>query len=489
MLLSQLLRSIYLLPQDLDRNITGLCQDSRQVKPGYIFFAYRGAKQDGKNYVLDAVAQNAAAILTETKIDDIDTSIPILYIPKLTAYISLIAARFYHHPSRKLKVVGVTGSNGKTSFSQFLAACLTQLKKRCAVIGTLGYGLYGHLQPSTLTTPDAVDLQRWLSCFLNDQIEYVAMEVSSHRLAQKRLNGMEFSAAVFTNLTRDHLDYHRSLKRYAAAKRSLFNLPGVMCSIINYDDPFGRRWLPTLKSDRIYAYSMYPQTDQSIIFARNFQCDTQGIYAQVQTPWGETDFHNPFLFGQFNLGNLLAVLTTLLALGFPIHSIQQCLVQLKSSPGRMEYFGGNNLPIIVIDYAHTPDALAQVLKTLRAQCSRKLWCVFGCGGDRDRGKRPLMGEIAQQYADQIILTDDNPRTEDAKKITDDILSGMKRPKKVVVEHDRRAAICFALAHAKHRDLVLISGKGHENYQILADRSVEMSDREIVSDWMHDKLLE
>ncbi len=488
MRLSQLLHSIYPVPTAMDPTITGLSQDSRSLETGYLFFAYRGLRYDGKHFIPQALAKGAAAILTELAVpEQIGSTIPILTIPNLTAYMGLIAARFYAYPSHHLQVVGFTGSNGKTSCSHFLAHCLTQLHHSCALIGTLGYGLYDQLRLGLLTTPDAIELHALLADFLQKKVDYVSMEVSSHRLAQKRLNGMEFSVAVFTNLTRDHLDYHQTMQAYAAAKRSLFSLP-VAHSVLNADDSVAENWLiPLYWEQSVYAYSLHPPQKHLAkiphVYARNFSCTAQGIGAQVSTPWGEADFYNAHLLGSFNLSNSLAVLTALLLLNIPLKEAIHYLSQVRSSRGRMECFGGGVLPQIIIDYAHTPDALAQVLQTVRSLCRGRVICVFGCGGDRDQGKRPLMGALAERYADRVILTDDNPRTEDPQKIMADILKGFKQPKKVSVIHQRSEAIKTSLQCADVDDLVLIAGKGHETYQLVADRAQTCSDHAIVKTWL------
>lgn len=489
MRLSELLNGIVSIKSSLDCDITGLCQHSRQVKPGDLFFAYPGAQVDGRDFIADAIKKGAVAILVEEKSVGASGARPNvgasraplqIEIANLASYLGPIASRFYGEPSKHLKVIGVTGTNGKTSCSQFIAACLQTDKHPAGVIGTIGYGLYGHLQQGPLTTPDALDLQKLFAEFHKQDIKHVAMEVSSHRLAQKRLNGTNFDIAVFTNLTRDHLDYHGDMESYAQAKRSLFALPGLKHAVLNADDLYGEKWLQELQGKLpVYAYSLeQPKAHLSQIphvYVGQTHFDTVGMTASVYTPWGDGVLHNPNLVGPFNLSNLLAVLTVLGITGMSLQQALDHIAQLKGVNGRMETFGGGKKPLVVVDYSHTPDALEQALKALRIHCQGKLWCVFGCGGDRDRGKRPLMGKIATAFADQVIITDDNPRREDPKQIVSDIMQGLLEPVNTVIEHDRRRAIAHAISCAQPGDAVLIAGKGHETYQIIGDEKFPFSD--------------
>lgn len=458
----------------VDPVIKGFCQDSRQLQAGDLFFAYPGLGYDGRHFVQEAIAKGAAAVLFEPDMSSIDltaVSIPILPIPHLAAQLGPLAARFYNYPSRYLPVVGITGTNGKTSCTHFLADCLQQLQKPCGVIGTLGNGFYGHLQQGQLTTPDAIELQRLLANFRDKQAQAVVMEVSSHRLAQQRLNGTEFSVAAFTNLTRDHLDYHGTMEAYAQAKRSFFDLPGVQQAILNADDPYAQNWLTELAEQLpVYVYSLQrPQAAWSHIphvTVKKVDFSQQGLQAEIDTPWGEVFIENPFLIGQFNLSNLLLVLTLLKSLHFSLAEISQVISKLKGVKGRLEVFHAPLKPLVVVDYAHTPDALQHVLRALRPYCKGELYCLFGCGGDRDKGKRPLMAEIAEREADRIILTNDNPRFENPLQILHDIQLGFKQSKPVYCEPDRQRAIAYALSTAQPDDIVLVTGKGHEAYQFI-----------------------
>lgn len=471
--LSQLLIGIG-LSVTADPIIKGLCQDSRQVKPGDLFFAYPGLDRDGRHFIPEAIAKGAAAILFESEGNSVErssSSIPILPLHHLTAQLGPIAARFYDYPSRYLPVIGITGTNGKTSCTHFLADSLQQLQKPCGVIGTLGNGFYGDLKPGQLTTPDAIELQQLLANFRDKQAQAVVMEVSSHRLAQQRLNGTEFSVAAFTNLTRDHLDYHESMSAYAQAKRSIFDLPGVQQAILNADDSYAQLWLTELAEQLpVYTYSLHkpqaawPHIPQ--ITVKKFDFNQQGLRAEIDTPWGEVFIENRFLMGPFNLSNLLLVLTILKSLHFSLAEISQVISKLKGVKGRMQAFHVPGKALVVVDYAHTPDALQQVLRALRPHCAGELYCLFGCGGDRDKGKRPLMAEIAEQEADHIILTNDNPRDEDPLQILQAIQKGFTGKKSVYREPDRQRAIAYTLATAQPTDVVLVAGKGHEAYQLI-----------------------
>lgn len=473
--LSELLTGIYDDIVDRDPLIKGLCQDSRQLKPGELFFAYPGIGTDGRHFIKEAIAKGAAAILVESE-GNINANLPAATIPirpirHLASQLGPIAARFYDYPSRYLPVLGITGTNGKTSCSQFLADSLQRLQKPCAVIGTLGNGFYDQLKPSQLTTPDAIELQQLLADFRTQQAQAVVMEVSSHRLAQHRLNGTEFSVAAFTNLTRDHLDYHGTMEAYAKAKRSFFDLPGIQQAVLNADDPYARHWLQELaKQLPVYAYSLHkPRKSLSHIphiAVKKYDLSHRGLQAEIDTPWGEVFIENPFLMGLFNLSNLLLVLTVLKSLHFSLAEIAQVICQLKGIKGRMQAFQVPGKALVVVDYAHTPDALQQVLRALRWHCKGELYCLFGCGGDRDRGKRPLMAAIAEREADHLILTSDNPRNEDPQQIMQDIQQGLSGKKPVYQEQDRQAAIRYAVQKAQPNDIVLIAGKGHEAYQLI-----------------------
>ena len=474
--LRELLEDLAPVPDAADRAVRGLQTDSRRVQPGDLFLAAPGMVADGRDFIGDAVASGAGAVVYETDDGYVlrGAPVPAFGVSGLGRKIGFIADRFFGAPSRRLVVVGVTGTNGKTTCTQLLAQALDQPPKRCAVIGTLGYGFPGALNASIHTTPDAVTVQRLLADFLEQGAAQVAMEVSSHALEQGRVNGVRFHVAVFTNLTRDHLDYHGDMTAYGMAKARLFAYEGLKYAVINHDDEFGRQLLADVGAPvTCLSYGI----EGGDVRAREVRPSPEGLWLRVQTPYGETELRSP-LIGHFNVYNLLAVLATLLALGVELKDAATRLARAQAPAGRAECFGGaRGLPLVVVDYAHTPDALEKILTALREHVQGKLWCVFGCGGDRDRGKRPVMGEIGERLADRGLLTDDNPRHESGDAIIADIAGGMRVAPRVM--RDRRAAIAAAIREAGAGDIVLIAGKGHEDYQQVGDERRPYSDRDTV----------
>lgn len=470
--LSALLRDVVEVPASADPAVRGVKFDSREVKPGDLFLAVSGARTDGRDFIAEAVRRGAVAVLYEAgKILSLEFPVVALEVPRLREYAGIVADRFYGQPSRELVVIGVTGTNGKTTCTQLLAQTLDRPPKRCALIGTLGYGFPDALDTSLHTTPDAVTVHRLLRRFADGGAGYVGMEVSSHALDQGRVNGLAFDVAVFTNLTREHLDYHGDMASYGASKAKLFDLPGLAHAIINADDVFGRALIANVGGRlKVASYGI----DHGDIRAHSVRPTHDGLRLRVATPVGAIELHSP-LFGRFNAYNLLAALASLLALGIGLEDAAERLSQAQPASGRVERFGGRRgAPLVVVDYAHTPDALQKVLMALREHVSGKLCCVFGCGGDRDRGKRPEMGRIAEELADTVVLTDDNPRHESGDAIVADILAGMRRAPRVI--RDRRAAIATAVAEAGPDDVVLVAGKGHEDYQQVGDQRLPYSDR-------------
>jgi len=478
--------------------VMGLSLDSRKVEQGFLFIACRGTQQHGLVYAKVAIERGACAIAYEKKpVDQEDisefldalslTDIPVVGVNELTVKTGFIADRFYGRPSKALRVCGITGTNGKTSCSHYLANMLSQSTK-VALMGTLGNGLYGKLQATSNTTPDAITVHRFMADMLEQNASDVVMEVSSHGLAQGRVNGVHFDIAIFTNLSRDHLDYHNDMTSYGQTKQKLFAMPGLRYAVINADDKFGLELLETLPDTvQSVAYSLSDamNADASILRSNlmhlgcvqgsDLQFTDKGLSMHVSSPWGDTVVKSG-LYGRFNAENLLAVLATALLNGIRLADAVNGIAEIKSVAGRMEHIGSNvKQPTVIIDYAHTPDALQQVLEAVRSHSQQKLWCVFGCGGDRDLGKRPLMGEIADKYADEIILTDDNPRSESGADIIRQIRSTIKREKNLTVEQDRTAAISYAIKNAKQGDVVVIAGKGHEDYQLIGDKRLPFSD--------------
>jgi UDP-N-acetylmuramoyl-L-alanyl-D-glutamate--2,6-diaminopimelate ligase len=478
--------------------------DSRQIRAGDIFFAYPvghgKALRDGRQFIDAALENGAAAVVFDPAgLDACYLEHPQCFaIEKLAEKVGKFCAQWYEEPSKKLKMIGVTGTNGKTSITQWLAKALDRPAHRTAVLGTLGTGFPGTLEKTGYTTPDAPKLQTQLKELLAAGAKQVAMEVSSHALHQGRIAGTSFNCAVFTNLTQDHLDYHESMANYAEAKAKLFSQPGLEHAVVNLDDPFGRElamnllagqnlqvWTYALDSS---AYAGFEKFGDRLhrIYAANSVLNSTG-YDSVFTHEGvgANALHIP-LVGEFNLSNALAVWTTLLTQGLTEDEASKCIIQLQPVVGRMELIAlGKNSksegPLAVVDYAHTPDALRKTLEALRPiaqQRGGKLWCVFGCGGDRDSSKRSQMGAVAANLADQIIVTSDNPRSENPQAIMDMICQGIQsQAANVQTIADRAAAIMAAIRHADVRDVVLVAGKGHETIQEINGKSFDFSDQE------------
>lgn len=490
--LARLLQGIDGVTVSRDTAVSGLALDSRKVQAGDLFLAVAGTQVHGLQHARQAIALGAVAVAWEPV--DGNTSlaeaaallpVPVVAVPDLGHSVGVIADRFYGHPSRGMFMIGVTGTDGKTSCCHFIAQALNSDDRRCGVIGTLGYGLYGELSAGTHTTPDALTMQQLLAAMQLKGARCVVSEVSSHAMDQQRVRGVTFDLAVLTNLTRDHLDYHGNVEAYAEAKRKLFHSKGLRYAVINADDQFGSALLDAIPPGvapiayRLEGVPFRTRFPAQWVIGHNLQCDANGLRLDVMTPWGSGTLQCGLL-GRFNASNLLATLASLCVSGLPFAEAMRRLAATRTVPGRMERFDmGEGRPLVVVDYAHTPGALEAALQSLRAHCSGRLWCVFGAGGDRDHGKRPLMGAVAERCADQVVLTDDNPRTEDAQKIIEDICSGLKQPGSVHIEHDRGAAIAGAVQQAGATDIVLIAGKGHETVQLLGTRSVPFSDREHV----------
>lgn len=491
--LIELLEGIVEVPACEDVMISGLQIDSRAVRRGDLFLACKGGRQHGITFLSEALRHGAAAVAFDPDgaAGVHPLGVPAIPVPQLGEKVGLIADRYYDHPSGSLHVMGITGTNGKTSCSHYLAQALHQRRAACGLIGTLGSGLYGELQPGHHTTPDALAVQATLSRFCATGARAVVMEVSSHALDQGRVNGVAFDLAVFTNLTRDHLDYHGDMTRYENAKRRLFHWPDLGCAIVNADDSAGRRLLQALPpSVRAIAYSLNAEASRSLtntqagrpighLWSDEVLLTLDGLCLRVDGDWGSAELSAP-LIGRFNASNLLAALGALLAEGWSMEDAVQRLANTHAVEGRMERFRLEGRPLLVVDYAHTPDALEQALLAVREHTQGRLWCVFGCGGERDRGKRPEMGAIAEHLADQVVITDDNPRGEAGDHIVADILSGLKTPDQASVERDRQRAIHAAFAAADAQDVILIAGKGHENYQEIAGKRVPYSDRALAA---------
>jgi UDP-N-acetylmuramyl-tripeptide synthetase len=455
---------------------TGITADSRLVKPGSLFLAYPGTHSDGRQYIPQAIAAGAAGVIWDMQdfAWHADWQVKNTTVAQLKQHVGELAAEYFDHPSKKVSMIGVTGTNGKTSVSQWIAQCLTILGQKTAVLGTIGNGFVDMestaLTEAANTTPDAILLQSMLADYVAQQAKAVVMEVSSHGLEQGRVNGVAFDIAILTNLSRDHLDYHLTMEAYAAAKQKLFDWDGLTMSILNADDAFGQSLIGKLQQDGkpFMSYGL----QHGDVAGSDLRLHQRGLTMQVTTPQGQTVLNAPVL-GRFNAYNLLAVLATLLALNVRLDDAIAAIAKIKPVTGRMQQFGGGALPLVVIDYAHTPDALEKVLTTLKEQNPVRLICVFGCGGDRDEGKRPLMGAIASKLADEVIVTSDNPRSEDPLKIIGQIKAGLSEP--FAIAEQRDTAINMAINSAHAGDIVLIAGKGHEDYQEIAGVRHSFSD--------------
>lgn len=470
----------------LHQHFSSITADSRKVTPGALFLAYPGAHSDGRDYIAQAIEAGATGIIWESNpgnrhfVWNAAWQVANLAVENLKAQVGQIAAEFYHYPSRKLNMIGVTGTNGKTSVSQWIAQALTALQQKTAVIGTIGSGIVGEcgagLAETANTTPDAILLQTMLADYERQGVKTVAMEVSSHGLHQGRVTAVEFDVAVLTNLSRDHLDYHVTMEAYAAAKRKLFEWQGLSMAILNADDAFGQQLATVMQAENrpFLTYGV----GGGDVRAEGLQLHQHGLTMHVMTPEGEATVNAPVL-GRFNAYNVLAVLATLLVLDVSLKDAVAAIEKISSVQGRMQQLGGGELPLVVVDYAHTPDALESVLATLREQVQGKLICVFGCGGDRDKGKRPLMGEVVSRLADTVVVTSDNPRGEHPDQIIKEVMRGVGEGG--IAEPDRARAITLAIHMAKKGDTVLIAGKGHENYQEISGVKFPFSDAQVAKD--------
>lgn len=457
---------------------TNIYLDSRQLLAGGLFVAVRGLQSDGRRFIHSACSAGACAVLREadaaSEHGDVEwlDGVAVISCWELNSYLGLLAQRFYQVEQSSLNIIGVTGTNGKSTVTHLMASLAELCGSPSAVMGTLGCGRLGELTFSENTTADVFTIHRQLAEFASQGIQLVAMEVSSHGLTQQRVAGVPFKAAVFTNLTRDHLDYHGSMGAYGEAKSQLFDWPSLKIRVVNIDDAFGgelsRKYPLSIRCSRLDM-----KADWTIA---PLQMTQSGCLAKLSHADGSEEFHSPLL-GFFNLDNLLAAIATLSAVGWQHDALLKAAPQVQAVPGRMECFGTG--PVAVVDYAHTPDALTQALQGMRAHCSGRIICVFGCGGDRDQGKRPMMAKAAERDADQVIVTDDNPRNEAAKAIVADILQGFEVPSQVLVIHERREAIAKALEMATAEDMVLVAGKGHEDYQIIGSTKRDYDERAVV----------
>lgn len=490
MTLSQLLSGVCATEYLPDIEIHGLALDSRKVETGYAFVAMQGQLEHGLAYAEAAVSRGAVVVLCDAEFDQycqqilsrIMARVICVPIKKLRSKLNEITNKFYAGTHEKLFIAGITGTDGKTSVSHFIAQAMHQAYNSAAVVGTLGNGEINSLEEATHTTPDIMSLHEMLADYSRRGIKHVAMEVSSHGLDQERVSGISFDVAVLTNLSRDHLDYHGDLVSYKKAKKKLFTEHATSALVVNADDSFGYEIYMELKTSRdIWLYGLNKErASKSELFACAEAVVThkEGIKFMLVSSHGVAEIALK-LIGVFNIYNALACFCTLIQSGINFNHAVKYLENLSTVPGRMELLTEAGQAAVVIDYAHTPEALAQALSNVRKHVSGKLICVFGCGGERDSGKRPLMAQAAEQFADLLIITNDNPRNEDPYKIIDDIKSGINNESGLIIETDRRKAIAQALELAAENDLILIAGKGHEIFQIIANKKIDFNDRQVV----------
>lgn len=452
--------------------------DSRKVVKGTTFVAIKGHAVDGRRFIASAIELGANAVIAQAcethphgKVEYVD-GVCVVYVSQLNQQLSALASQLY--PLSTNKLLGVTGTNGKTTITQIIAQWLELIGQKAAVMGTTGNGFLDDLKSAANTTGNAVEVQQTLYQLEQNGAQYTALEVSSHGLVQGRVKTLPFEVGVFSNLSRDHLDYHGTMEEYAEAKFSLFSEHQCKTAVINIDDEVGVSWINRL--DSAIAVSLKPTDYPNAVWAESVNYSESGISLSFDGMFGHGEFSVP-LIGEFNANNILVALTSLLALGIDKQALLEVASSLKPVLGRMELFSVSDKAKVVVDYAHTPDALEKALKALRVHCHGKLWGIFGCGGDRDTGKRPMMAAIGEQLADKVILTDDNPRSESPALIVEDMLKGMNKPELAIVEHNRFEALKYALAHSCEQDIILLAGKGHEDYQVMADKTIHYSDRE------------
>ncbi|MBU2863571.1 UDP-N-acetylmuramoyl-L-alanyl-D-glutamate--2,6-diaminopimelate ligase [Reinekea forsetii] len=456
---------------------THMTIDSREVVKNTIFVALEGFQVDGHEYIDEAIANGASAVLCEKPVD-FQKSVPVCVVENLKDRLGELTHEFYGKATNQMLMVGVTGTNGKTSTCQYVAQALDYLGKRCGIIGTNGQGLWGQLSETLNTTPDVVRLHRELARQQVQGAQYCAMEVSSHGLDQGRVNGVRFSTAVFTNLSRDHLDYHKTMEAYGNAKWKLMAWPELNNAIVNVDDEWAQNHLDKVQATKVWTYGIERQADVS---ATSIRAHSAGLDATVETSLGTVEL-NLRLLGRFNLSNALAAFTVLLAEGIPINTAARVISNTRAVHGRMEMMRMPQAPTVVVDYAHTPDALTNALEACKEHVSGRLGVIFGCGGDRDTGKRAQMAAAAEAIADFIVVTDDNPRSESSENIINQVCEGFSQLENVTVISDRRDAILKTLDRCDKDDVILIAGKGHESYQEIEGVRHPFSDQETVQLW-------
>ncbi len=457
--------------------VSGIASDSRKLREGFLFLAVAGLTNHGLEFLDEARRAGACAVAWDRSTGQApaDIGIPLIPIEDLAGKLGRIADRFYGQPSQQLDVIGITGTNGKTTVAWMIAQAAELLGESCAYLGTLGYGVGTVQGAEGMTTPACVELHGRLAEFVAAGAGYAAVEVSSHALSQGRVDGVRFDTAIFTNLTRDHLDYHADMREYFESKARLFLECDPRHRIVSIDTDYGMQLAALCGPEVITVSTRLDRVanGRPYLFLRSVVATQQGSDVSFTSSWGDGRFALS-MPGEFNVANAALVTALLLSKGVPLGDACDVVSRLGGVPGRMQRVAMEG-PAVFIDYAHTPTALDLALRALRAHCRGALWCVFGCGGDRDAGKRPLMGAAAEQRADRIVITNDNPRSEDPQLVIEDIVSGLARPGAATVIADRAAAIAWTIAQAEAADIVLVAGKGHENYQEANGKRTPFSD--------------
>ncbi|QCI20368.1 UDP-N-acetylmuramoyl-L-alanyl-D-glutamate--2,6-diaminopimelate ligase [Buchnera aphidicola (Brachycaudus cardui)] len=478
------------------KKFLNLTIDSRTLTEGDVFIAIPGKKQDGRHFISEAINKKVAAILYET--DEIEihgtfkyiNNILLIYFFQLSNNLSILASRFYQEPGKKLKIVGITGTNGKTTVTQLINQWTKILGDNTATMGTLGNGFYNSLCKTQNTTSGPIFIQSFLNEVLEKQIQVVTMEVSSHGLIQNRVKAVPFYIGIFTNLTQDHLDYHGNMRKYEEAKWLLFSTHKVKKIILNADDEYGKKWLKKLFNCYTIAITIQDSTQKQYstkwINATDIKFYNNYIHIKFESSWGKGTLLS-CLIGRFNVINLLLSFACLLELNYNLSDLIGTSSHIIPIDGRMQIFTTPNKPIFIIDYAHTPDALNQTLKEIKLHYQKYIWCIFGCGGERDRRKRSMMGSIAEKIADKVIITNDNPRNEKEINIINDILKGCKKKKKILIIKNRKDAISYAFFQSKYDHIIFIAGKGHEEQQIIGNKIIKFSDKKIVLHLLEKKI--
>jgi len=488
--LTDLLQGVARIDESNELYINAVQTDSREITAGDVFIAMQGVQQHGLSYLQQVVKAGAVCVVYAEKdaeafqaeLQQCSKDVVQIAVESIEDTAGKIISRFYSSPSKDMNVIAVTGTDGKTSVSRFLAQMLSS-DQAAAVIGTTGNGLWGQLKSATHTTPDVLNMHKLLSDMKEQNASVVVMEVSSHGIEQKRISGVDINTAVLTNVSRDHLDYHGTVENYRAIKKQLFALASVKNIVVNVDDQTGLELAKQYQTEKsVWGYSLSEQDSCSFncVYTRKILVQHDGFVVECVTPKGIAELQIPLL-GRFNVSNVLAVLSVLLLNDIALDDAANRISKLQTAPGRMEVFVTDNKPLVIVDFAHTANALQFALQAVREHCHGKVWCVFGCGGDRDQGKRALMGEAAEKNADYVVLTDDNPRNEKSADILQQVLSGITDTNKAQLIPDRRSAIRHAIESAAESDVVLIAGKGHEEYQLVGDLKVPFSDRVVAQE--------